>query len=153
MADYEQVVKERERELELAIYFAKGFIEELGRKKALQIIEKAWEKYWIDYINRQLKDIPLEGRLKAWGDYLKAQSNMKQWRKIVEVSPKRVCVEILRCPTYDICEQHGVREICQKSCNSDFIKAKAIHPKVKLVRDKAIAYGAEICNHCYVMED
>jgi hypothetical protein len=152
MADYEQVVKERERELELAIYFAKGFIEELGREKALQIIEKAWEKYWIDNINRRLEDVPPEGRLQTWGDYLKVQSEERPWWKIVEVSPKRVCVEILKCPTYDVCEKHGVPELCQKSCDSDFIKAKAIHPKVKLVRDKEIAYGAEICNHCYIME-
>jgi hypothetical protein len=42
----------------LAIYFAKGFIEELGREKALQIIKKVWEKYWIDSINRRLEDMP-----------------------------------------------------------------------------------------------
>jgi predicted ArsR family transcriptional regulator len=153
MTKYEERLKQREKELGLAIYFAKEFINELGRDKALKVIEKAWTKYGIDYMNQRLKGTPPEDRLKALGNWYRQQAVAREELKVVEATTKRVCIEISRCPTYDICKNQGVPEICQKYCDSDYAVARTIHPKVKLVRDKEIAHGADYCNHCWVMED
>ena len=153
MGEYEEFVKQREKELEMAIYFAKEFMEEIGKERALKIIEKAWIKFGIDRINKRLEGVPPEERLKAHGEWYKSQAATRPELKVIEISPKRVCIEMSRCATYDVCKKHGVPEICQKYCDSDYAPAQAIHPKVKLVRDKEIAYGADYCNHCWVMEN
>ena len=41
---YEERLKQRKEQLELAIYFTKEFISELGKERALETIEKAWTK-------------------------------------------------------------------------------------------------------------
>jgi hypothetical protein len=46
----------------------------------------------------------------------------------------------------------GIPELCQKYCDSDYGAATLINPKIKLVRDKELAYGADLCNHCWIME-
>ena len=152
MGEYEERVKQREAELELAIDLAKVLIEELGQEKALEIMEKAWIKYGTDSMHRRLEGIHSEDRLKALGEWFKEQGATRPDLKIVEATPKRVCIEISQCPTYEVCVKHGLPEICQKYCDSDYVVAKTIHPKVRLIRDKEIAYGADCCNHCWVME-
>ena len=152
MGEYEERVKRREAELELAIDLAKVLLEELGQEKALEIMEKAWIKYGTDSMNRRLEGIPSEDRLKALGEWFKEQGATRSDLKIVEATPKRVCIEISQCPTYEVYVKHGLPEICQKYCDSDYVVAKTIHPKVRLVRDKEIAYGADYCNHCWIME-
>ncbi|MFC1929743.1 L-2-amino-thiazoline-4-carboxylic acid hydrolase [Chloroflexota bacterium] len=153
MVEYEERLKQREAELELAIYFAKEFINEFGRQRALEIIEKAWTKYGINRMKQRLRGAPSEDRLKKLGEWFKEQATNRQELKVVEATPKRVCIEISRCPTYDVCKNQGVPEICQKYCDSDYAVTRTIHPKVKLLRNKEIAYGADCCNHCWIMED
>jgi hypothetical protein len=153
MATYEERVKQEETKLTLAIYFAKEFMGELGKEKALKIIEKAWAKYGADNLKSRLEGVPPEQRLKALGEWFKAQTQNRPELKVVEATPKRLCIELSWCATWEACKKLGVPEICQKYCDSDFPAAKAIHPKVKLVRDKELAYGASVCNHCWVMEE
>ena len=153
MVEYEERLKQREAELEMAIYFAKELINELGRRRALEIIEKAWTKYGINNMEQRLKGVPLEDRLKKLGEWYKKLAANRQELRVVEATPQRVCIEISRCPTYDVCKNYGVPEICQKYCDSDYAVARTVHPKVKLVRDKEIAYSADCCNHSWVMDD
>jgi len=154
MTNYEERLKQEEAKLKLAIYFAKEFIAELGKEKALKIIEKAWAKYGNDMWNSRLEGVPQEGRFKALGEwFIKAQGENRPELKVIEVTPERVCIELSWCPTWEVCRKLGVPEICQMYCDSDYISAKTIHPKVKLVRDKELAYGADRCNHCWVLEE
>ncbi|MFC1914258.1 L-2-amino-thiazoline-4-carboxylic acid hydrolase [Chloroflexota bacterium] len=153
MVEYEERLKQREKELELAIYFAKELINELGKRRALEIIEKAWTKYGINNMKQRLKGAASEDRLKKLGEWFKEQATNRQELKVIEATPQRVRIEISQCPTYDVCKNHRVPEICQKYCDSDYAVAQTIHTKVKLVRDKEIAYSADYCNHCWVMDD
>ena len=150
---YEERLKQRKEQLELAIYFAKEFISELGTERALETIEKAWTKYQIDNWNKRLGGIRPEAKLEALGEWFKQEAANRPELKVLEATPKRVCIEMSRCVTYDVCKNWGVPEICQKYCDSDYPVARAIHPKVRLVRDKEIAYNAEYCNHCWIMEE
>lgn len=152
MTEYEEKLKlERER-LKVAVYFAKEFMAALGREKALDIIEQAWAKYGADNWKGRLKGVPHKDTLKAMGEWFKAQEKVRPELKVIESTPKRLCIEVRKCPTYDICQEMGVPEICQKYCDSDYGAASLINPKLKLVRDKELAYGANVCNHCWVIE-
>jgi predicted ArsR family transcriptional regulator len=153
MAEFAERLIQEEAKLKLAIYFARELLEEVGKEKALEIIEKAWAKYGADNMSGRLEGVPQEDRLKALGEWFKKQVKTRPELKVVEATPKKLCIELSWCPTYEICKKLGVLEICQKYCDSDYISAEAIHPKVKMVRDKALAYGADRCNHCWVMEE
>jgi len=152
MAEYEERLKlERER-LRLAVYFAREFMAALGKEKALDIMEKAWVKYGADNWKNRLGDVPPQDTFKAMGEWFQAQAKVRPELEVVEATPKRLCIEIKKCPTYDVCREMGVPEVCQKYCDSDYGSAPLIHPKIKMVRDKELAYGADLCNHCWVME-
>ena len=52
--------------IQLAIYFAKEMIEELGKDKALEIIGKAYQKYSNDTFPEPYLDIPMEKRFQKF---------------------------------------------------------------------------------------
>jgi len=153
LAEYEERLKQDKDRLRLAIYFAREFMAALGKEKALAIIEKAWIKYGADNWKSRLKGVPPEDTLKVMGEWFKAQEKARPELKVVEATPKRLCIEIRKCPTYDVCQEMGVPEVCQKYCDSDYGAATLMNPKLKLVRDKELAYGADLCNHCWIMEE
>ena len=152
MADYEELLKREKHNLKLAVYFAKQFIEELGKERALEIIEKAWAQYGTDNWKTKLEGVPQEEALKVMGEWFKAQAEIRSELRVVEATPKRLCIEFTKCPTFDVCKELGVPEICQKYCDSDYSVIPLMYPQIKLVRDKELAYGADCCNHCWIME-
>ena len=48
--------------IQLAVYFAKEMIEELGKEKALEIIGRAYQKFSNDTFSEPYMDIPMEKR-------------------------------------------------------------------------------------------
>jgi hypothetical protein len=156
MDDYEQRLKQREKELEVALCFAQAAIEDLGRQKALEIIKKGWIKVGTNNQKSRFAGVPQdppEGRLEALGEFFKKAAADRSEVKVVEASPNRVAIEISRCPTYDACNAKGLPEVCQMYCDSDYVVAREIHPRLKMVRDKVIAYGDTLCNHTWVLEE
>ncbi len=153
MATFEERLEQEESKLILATYFAEAMTEELGKERALKIILKGWAKYGADRIKSRLEGVPTEDRLEALGEWFKKQAETRPELKVVEATPKKLSVEFSWCPTYEVCKKAGNMELCRMYCDSDFIVTDVIHPKVKLVRDKELAYGAAICNHSWIMED
>ena len=153
MEDYKERLKKEKNNLRLAVYFARQFMAEFGKEKALEVIEKAWAQYGSDNWKARLEGVPPEETLKVMGDWFKIQAEGRPELKVVESTPKRLCIEFTKCPTYDACKELGVPEICQKYCDSDYSAISLIHPRIKLVRDKELAYGADRCNHCWIMEE
>ena len=153
MTTYEEQVKKREGEIDLAIYFAKALIEEVGKERALEILKKGWSESWLDGLNRGIGDLPEAERFTAFGKWMMDRSASNPWMEVIEAGPKRVAIKITRCTTYDACKNKGLPELCHAYCDSDFVSAPMIHPKVKMIRDKELARGADHCNHVWVMED
>ena len=153
MTGYEERLKNEKHNLKLAVYFAKQFIDEFGNDKALEAIKRAWAQYGTDNWNTKLEGVPPEKALKVMGEWFKAQAEIRSELKVVEATPKRLCIEFTKCPTYDVCKELEVPEICQMYCDSDYSVIPLMYPKIKLVRDKELAYGADRCNHCWVMEE
>lgn len=153
MVTYEEQVKQREGELDLAIYFAKALMAEVGKERALEILKKGWSESWLSGLNRALGEVPPAERFSAFGKWLTDRSAGNPWMEVLEATPKRVAIKITRCTTYDACKNKGVPEVCQAYCDSDYISAPMIHPKAKLIRDKELANGADHCNHVWVLEE
>jgi predicted ArsR family transcriptional regulator len=146
-------VRQRQTEIELAVYFYKEFVKEVGKERALDVIERAWVAYGSDSMRKRLEGVPEERRLEALGEGYRAQLASRPELKLIEAGPKRVAIEIHSCPTWDACVNLGVPEMCQRYCDSDYPAAQVISPKVKLVRDKEIANGATYCNHTWILEE
>ena len=57
--------------IQLAAYFAKEMIEELGKEKALEIIGKAYQKYSNEHLSESYLDIPIDKRFPKFKEDLK----------------------------------------------------------------------------------
>ena len=62
MATYEEQVKQREGEIDLAIYFAKAIMEDVGKERALEILKKGWSESWLSGLTKTLSGVPVEER-------------------------------------------------------------------------------------------
>ncbi|MBI4297233.1 MAG: L-2-amino-thiazoline-4-carboxylic acid hydrolase [Chloroflexi bacterium] len=151
----DETFKKAEGEVRLAAYFARAFIKEVGKKKAMKVIGQAYEEYMVDEQGRRYKDVPSnpEARMEALANRFRQAAKDNPALTLKELSPKRVAIEIHRCPVHEVYTKYGIGDVCQKYCDSDYPAARAIHPKIALIRDKEIAYGAEYCNHSWVLEE
>ena len=153
MAEYDERVKAREAEVNLAIYFAKALMNEIGKERAYDILKKGWSDAWTAGLSKALEGIPTANRFEAFGNWMKERAKTDPWLEVLEVTPERVAIKITKCPTYDACKNKGAVEVCQAYCDSDYLSAPLIHPKVKITRDKEIGYGADYCNHVWTLQD
>jgi hypothetical protein len=151
MAYYEELLQRERNNLRLALCFAKQFIAELGQERALDIMEKAWARYGTDNWKSRLEGVPPEEVLRAMAEWFKAQAAFRPELKVVEATKQCLRIEFTRCPTYDVCKEMGVPEVCQRYCDSDYNVIPLMYPQIKLVRDNELAHGADCCNHCWVM--
>lgn len=139
--------------IQLAVYFAKEMIEELGREKALDIIGKAYQKYSNDTFPEPYLDIPLEKRFQKFKDDLKADAESETYLAIVEDTDTHIKVRFNRCPYYEVYADYGIPEVCQKYCDGDFEAFRKVHPKLRVTREHEIAYGDDYCDHCWTLEE
>lgn len=145
--------KRVENELKLAVYFAKEMIQELGKERALEIIEKAYQKYSNALFSEPYINIPMEERFIKFKENLKVESERDKSFTIVEESDKHIKVRFHRCPYYEVYRDYGIPEVCQKFCDADFEAFKEIHPKLKVTRNHEIAYGDDLCDHNWILEE
>jgi predicted ArsR family transcriptional regulator len=138
--------------VQLAAYFAREMIEELGRDKALAIIGRAYEKYSSDTFAEPYLDLPLEERFEKFKEDMKVKSEQGGHFTIVSESDRHLEVRFNRCPYYEVYTDLGVPEVCRKYCDADFTAFRNLHPGLKVERSHEIAYGDSYCNHRWVLE-
>ena len=152
MNDWEETLQRRRKELELAVCFARQVIEDLGKERGLDLLERAFERYGTDHISKLLEGVPLERRFERWREVQAGNVKKFPGTEIISSSDKEIEVRITKCASAQIFAENGLGEVCRRYCQSDFATAGAIHPKVKLVRTKALAFGDECCNHRWILE-
>jgi hypothetical protein len=153
MAEWEEFLDQRRQGIEMAAYFAKQLIEELGKEKALEILSRAFEKYTESNIKKALEGVPLEKRFEEWGERMERNAQNQHWIRVETCMDKEIAVKVTSCAAHQIFSENGLTEVCQKYCDSDFATAKLIHPKARLILTKRLAYGDDHCNHRWVLED
>jgi len=150
---HEQLYEKSKGKIQLAVYFAKEMIEELGKERALEIIGKAYQKFSNDTFPEPYLDIPMEKRFQKFREDLKAKAEQEAHLTIVEDSDRHIKVRFDRCPTYEVYADYGIPEVCQKYCDGDFEAFRHVHPNIKVTREHEIAYGDAYCDHCWTLEE
>ena len=151
-AMWEERLDQKRKEAELAVYFARQFIEELGKEKALEILGHAFEKYLEDVLSKRVEGVPLEKRMEKWGEQARQNAEEMPWFEVVTCTDKEVAVKMTRCTSHQIFAENGLTEVCQRYCDADFAVANVIHPNMRLIRTKSLAFGDCCCNHRWVLE-
>ncbi len=139
--------------IQLAAYFAKEMIEELGKAKALEIIGKAYQKYSNEHLSEPYLDIPIDKRFPKFKEDLQAKAERDKHFTIVEDSNTHIKVKFNRCPYYEVYKDYGIPEVCQKYCDGDYEAFRKVHPKLRVTREHEIAYGDTYCDHCWTLEE
>lgn len=139
--------------VQLAAYFAREMIQELGRDRALDIIGRAYEKYSGDTFAEPYRDVPLEERFARFKEDMKAKAERDGHFTVVGESDRHLEVRFSRCPYYEVYADFGIPEVCRKYCDADFTAFPNIHPKLRVERSHEIAYGDDYCDHRWYLEE
>jgi predicted ArsR family transcriptional regulator len=139
--------------VQLAAYFAREMIQELGKEKALDIIGAAYQKYSNDHLVEPYLDVPLEKRFEKLKENLKSEAAADGHLTVTEESDRHIKVRFNRCPYYEVYRDYGIPEVCRKYCDGDFEAFRKVHPGLRVTREHEIAYGDSCCDHCWTMEE
>lgn len=141
-------LQERIKQYEMAVAFAKEFIEELGEERALPIIARALEKMQIKAA-RQLAEKLGSNSLEALAEHYRRTAP----ERVLEVTDRHIALKIPRCLSWEAFNYLGAPEICRLYCNTDDAYIKAFNPRMKMIRTKTISNGDEYCDHIWALED
>jgi len=145
-------LKQAEDKWGLVSHFYREVEKEVGEKKAMEIAQRAFIAELSEGIEKDLEGFEGKERFDAWKKELQRRAELDPNIRVLEVAPDKVCIEVTRCSTEEALRKLGLIKLCQAYCDSDFESAKAIHPQVRMTRDKTIAYGDAYCNHCWVWD-
>lgn len=137
----------REIEAGIAGPLIRGFMKELGSKKALKVVRRVIESLALETGGSLAKQIggnsisDLANGLSAWavGDAYEME--------VLELSDNKYFFNIMRCRYADRYKELGMVDIGGVlSCSRDFKLVEGFNPKMKLVRTKTIMDGDDYCD-------
>ena len=143
----EEDVKQEMGRIRLACYFARQMIEELGEEQALGIIARAYEQFSGDYF----QDMAAEHGDDMIG-LAKAAKSFPH-TEIVEATDEKLAIRVSRCAHYLAWKELGLPQVAPLYCDGDYAATKRFNPRMKVVRTKELARGADHCNHTWLYED
>lgn len=148
------LVVRREIEALIAAPLIQAFIEEFGRERTLRVTEKV-----IKSLARRMGELL---KTAAGGDsmehFQKAMSIFGQGggqeSEIVEATPRKVAINIVRCKYAEMYREHGLEEFGYLlSCGRDFALMEGFNPKIRFTRTQTIMEGAPFCDFRFSMEE
>ena len=137
---------------ELAVSFALALEEELGRQRALDILQKAHDAFY----ERKMEE--LTGALggsswEHWVRYLTAEPYSPNSDLVVtEVGADYLKAHVTECLHLEAFRELGAPWLCGLLCQSDYPGARAFNQKLTMTRDHALAHGDEYCDHVWRFE-
>ena len=137
---------------ELAVAFAREFVEELGEKRAFPIIQRAFEKLQVRN-GQKLAEKLGSNSFEALAENNREMAAELDGFEVLEITDREIKTKITRCVAYEAFEALGMPELCGLYCESDYPYIKAYNPDMKLVRSKEIANGDEYCDHIWTLEE
>jgi hypothetical protein len=147
------ILVRREIEALLAVPLIRGFMEEVGREKAM------------DIVGNVIRDLALQsGRLLAT---LSGGNSMESLAKgvplfsqggaleidVLEAGRDKISMNVTRCRYAEMYKEHGMEEFGYLlSCGRDFSLVEGFNPKIRLTRTQTIMEGADHCDFRFTME-
>lgn len=134
------------------IDLGKTLVEELGEKKALDILNKNTRKRSLKQGANQAKALQNNSFLAFTNIFKNPQWDNLMTHKIVEDTEKAFEMKVTECLVYEIFKAADFAGKLGFACvcYGDYGTAEGFNPKIKLVRDKTLMEGDSYCNHRYV---
>ena len=145
-------MQDRLNRYEMAVAFARQFIEELGQEQAFAIIGRAFEKLQLKNA-ADLNDKLGSNSLEAFAAHNRKMAAELDGFVVLDVTDRRIATKITRCVAFEAFQALGLPEVCRLYCESDHAYIKAFNPDMKLIRTKTIADGDAYCDHIWALED
>ena len=135
------------------IRLAKALEKEMGQEKLLELLKKNIRAEMLQQGQAQAKRSP-DNSLQTYVQPFKGPAYDKTLtREIVEDTEMAFELKITECIWASTFLQAMAGEIGYAAvCYGDYAWAEGFNPKIKLIRDKTLMQGHDICNHRYVWE-
>ena len=143
----------REIEALLAVPLIRGFMEEVGREKALEIAGKVIRELALES-GRLLATIAGGNKMEnlAKGLPLLSQGGALEI-DVLEASPTVISMNVTRCRYAEMYKEHGMDEFGYLlSCGRDFSLVEGFNPEIELTRTQTIMEGADHCDFRFSMD-
>jgi len=148
----DQQVQEMIDKYELAVAFAKEFMEELGDDRTLEILSHVFEKIQVETAMELRKQLGCN-TIDALGEYYRKRAAEQDHLEVLEVTDRRIALKISRCRAWEAFNHLGAPELCRLYCDSDYAFIKAFNPRMRLIRTKTISGGDACCDHVWAVEE
>lgn len=148
----DQQLQRQIEKYELAVAFAREFIAEIGKERALRIIGRVFEKQQAND-GRNLARKLGRNTFQAFSKHYQETEPEKDYLEVLEVSNRHIALKISRCRAWEAFKKLGMPELCPLLCEGDYAFSNAFNPKMKLIRTKTIADGDDYCDHIWVRGD
>lgn len=147
---YEQDFRNRCQEM---ICLARELEQLLGRKKTLEVMGKAREKYVVESTKKRKEVIrdfeDFKAREKA------ENASYHTWTLTYpEETPDKLVFHVTECLWTDVYKEAKAADLGYALlCQPDFAYAQACHPKIKMKRTKTLMQGDSYCDHTFYWEE
>ena len=147
-----EVIEELKTRYELAAFFAKAVIEELGEERAMEIIRKGFEAYHADLMEKDKKALG-GNSWEHWKKRLSAPSDRRATDlTVVEADDEAIKVRVTDCLHLEAFRELGVPRVCRAYCESDYSAARGFNEKMYMTREHTLAHGDDYCDHVWHYE-
>jgi hypothetical protein len=150
---YEQYFRDKCHEM---VCFAEELGHVLGRKKALEIMGKARDRYIAEITEKE------QGQVKSFEDFKaheKAENASPYFSNTLtltypEETPNKLTLHVTECLWAKVFREMKATDLGYVlHCQPDFAYAEACHPKIKMKRTKTLMQGDSYCDHTFYWEE
>jgi hypothetical protein len=150
---YEQYFRDRCHEL---VCLAAELEQVLGRKKTLEIMGKAREKYMVELTKKERAHIKNFADFKACEKAENASPYFSHTLTLTypEETPNKLTLHVTECLWAKVFKEMNATDLGYVLfCQPDFAYAEACHPKIKMRRTKTLMQGDNYCNHTFYWKE
>jgi len=143
------VIEGLKRRYAPAVAVAQALEGALGRRRALEILQRAHDAYYAQKMET-LKRALGGNTWEHWVRYMTREPYSPNSNLVVtEVGENYLKARVTECLHLVAFGELGVPRLCGLLCQSDYPGARAFNPKLSMTRDHALAYGDEYCDHVW----
>jgi hypothetical protein len=146
---YEQYFRDRCHEM---VCLAKELEQLLGRKKTLEVMGKAREKYIVELTKKERRLIRNFEDFKASEKAENASPYFSHTLTLTypEETPDKLALHVTECLWAKVFKEMNATDLGYVLfCQPDFAYAEACHSKIKMRRTKTLMQGDSYCNHTF----
>lgn len=147
------IILRREIEALMAVPLIKGYIDALGREKALEVAEQVVK-------NLAMESGKILAAFSGGNSMMHLQKALPMFGmggalefEVVETSDTKAGVNVTRCKYAEMYREHGLEDFgFLLSCGRDFALMEGFNPEIEFTRTQTIMEGAKFCDFRFEIE-